>query len=520
MPDIDMKDKKEEEKKDKKPDEEDKDKEEPKKEPPTPLAEIKTNVVHIERAVSTIEPRFTHRVLRTLSALRKRIDDGVLRGAVEDVFPKDSQNKSSLLSWLGPAPPSQPQEMDVDSSASASASAPGTKPPTPTAEPVPEVDVYFRLLILHHILKQSNNGADKDKLSKAKELAQETVQKMHALNRRSMDPIAARFWFAVERTYELIGDLAEARPMFLSAQRTAALRHDDDTQASLINRLLRSYLAYSLYDQADKLVSKTTFPASAGNPQLARYHYYLGRIKAVQLNYSDAHTNLQQSIRRAPPAKVAPGFYQAVHKLFVVVELLMGDIPDRSIFRHPVLEKALIGYFEIVKAVRTGSLSQFQQTLSKHASLFQADKTHTLITRLRQNVIKTGIRRLSLSYSLISLKDICVKLHLDSEEDAEYIVGKAIRDGVIEGKLVHEKGWMECSGAGGTKRGYGPEVADVFGRRIGYCLELHNESVKAMRYPLNAHRKELADAAGAREREKELVKEIQEGDLDDEDGDF
>ena len=31
-----------------------------------------------------------------------------------------------------------------------------------------------------------------------------------------------------------------------------------------------------------------------------------------------------------------------------------------------------------------------------------------------------------------------------------------------------------------------------------------------MRYPLNAHRKELAAAEGAREREKELVKEIQE----------
>ena len=95
--------------------------------------------------------------------------------------------------------------------------------------------------------------------------------------------------------------------------------------------------------------------------------------------------------------------------------------------------------------------------------------------RLRQNVIKTGIRRLSLSYSRISLRDICVKLHLDSEEDAEYIVGKAIRDGVIEGRIVHEKGWMEC---GGQKSGYGPEVSDVFARRISYCLELHNQSVK------------------------------------------
>src|SRR6202012_4615113 len=77
--------------------------------------------------------------------------------------------------------------------------------------------------------------------------------------------------------------------------------------------------------------------------------YYLGRIKAVKLDYTVAHTNLQQAIRRAPQPKAAPGFYQAVHKLFVVVELLMGDIPERSLFRHPVLEKALRGYFDIVK---------------------------------------------------------------------------------------------------------------------------------------------------------------------------
>jgi len=212
----------------------------------------------------------------------------------------------------------------------------------------------------------------------------------------------------------------------------------------------------------------------------------------VQLNYTEAHTNLQQAIRRAPPAKLAPGFYQEVHKFFVVVELLMGDIPDRSLFRHVVLEKALKSYFEIVKgatqvylrfltisltnlAVRTGSLSQFSTTLAKHAAQFEDDNTYTLISRLRQNVIKTGIRRLSLSYSRISLRDICVKLHLDSEEDAEYIVGKAIRDGVIEGSIVHEKGWMECST---VKGGYGPEVSEMFGRRIAFCLDLHNQSVK------------------------------------------
>ncbi|KAF4564663.1 26S proteasome non-ATPase regulatory subunit [Pleurotus pulmonarius] len=498
MADIDMKpaddskDKKDEAKK-----------EDPKPEPPTPVQEIKTNIVLIERAVSTLEPRFTHRVLRSLTSLRKKIDNKVLRDAIEVTYPKDSAAKKSLLTWIPAAAPSD-DAMDVE---------PTTNSKTGTPEPVPEADIYFRLLILHHLLSSPST------YGKAVELAQQTVEKMQALNRRSMDPIASKIWFAVERAYELGGELADARPLFLAAQRTASLRHDDETQASLINRLLRSYLHYSLYDQADKLISKTTFPASAANSQHARYHYFLGRIKAVQLNYSEAHINLQQAIRRAPPPKTAPGFYQAVHKLFVIVELLMGDIPDRGLFRHVVLQKALNAYFELVKAVRTGSLSQFQSTLSKHAAQFEADKTYTLIVRLRQNVIKTGIRRLSLSYSRISLRDICVKLHLDSEEDAEYIVGKAIRDGVIEGRIIHEKGWMEC---GNQKSGYGPEVSEAFSRRIGYCLELHNESVKAMRYPLNAHRKELAAAEVVREREKHIAKGIEDGDIDDDDmgGDF
>lgn len=38
-----------------------------------------------------------------------------------------------------------------------------------------------------------------------------------------------------------------------------------------------------------------------------------------------------------------------------------------------------------------------------------------------------------------------------------------------------------------------------------------------MRYPLNAHRKELAAADSARERERELANEIQDADLDGDD---
>ena len=50
---------------------------------------------------------------------------------------------------------------------------------------------------------------------------------------------------------------------------------------------------------------------------------------------------------------------------------------------------------------------------------------------------------ISLSYSRISLADIAMKLQLDSPQDAEYIIAKAIRDGVIEASLHHQAGYMQ-----------------------------------------------------------------------------
>jgi len=62
------------------------------KAPPTPLAQIKANSVLIDKAVSTIEPRFTQRVLRSLTALRKRADASTLRDAVEEIYPKGERD--------------------------------------------------------------------------------------------------------------------------------------------------------------------------------------------------------------------------------------------------------------------------------------------------------------------------------------------------------------------------------------------------------------------------------------------
>lgn len=50
-------------------------------------------------------------------------------------------------------------------------------------------------------------------------------------------------------------------------------------------------------------------------------------------------------------------------------------------------------------AVRNGDLVQFGDVLDRYGAQFETEKTYTLIVRLRHNVIKTGIRMISLSYS-------------------------------------------------------------------------------------------------------------------------
>jgi 26S proteasome regulatory subunit N3 len=123
---------------------------------------------------------------------------------------------------------------------------------------------------------------------------------------------------------------------------------------------------------------------------------------------------------------------------------------------------------------------------------------------------------ISLTYSRISLRDICLKLHLDSEESAEYIVAKAIRDGVIEATLDHEKGFMQSKEVLDVYRTLEPQKA--FHDRISFCLKMYEESVKAMRFPMNQHRLELKNAEEARERERELAKDIIDGEVNDDDG--
>ncbi|CAG5185092.1 uncharacterized protein ALTATR162_LOCUS11220 [Alternaria atra] len=478
------------------------------------IADIRGNFVLLERAVAQFDTRFTLRALRSISSLRKRLTDRVLCSVIILTYSPNNATARNFIEYIG-------MDGEAIQSVVSQYKEEVQLNKNNTKEPLPEVDVYIAILIQVYLY-------DQKEYEEGAEFAETLVDKIRELNRRTLDSLAAKAYFYFSLFHEEMdpkppskqSPVINIRGKLLAALRSAVLRKDPDTQASVTTLLLRNYLSTADITQADLLVAQTQFPSNAPNNQVARYLYYLGRIRAIQLSYTEAHEHLISATRKSPSAHCATGFYQASMKLLVVVELLMGDIPERDVFSQPRLERAMEPYFRLVQAVRVGDLQGFLKVVQTSSSVFHRDGTYTLILRLRQNVIKTGIRMLSLSYSRISLRDICIRLGLESEESAEYIVAKAIRDGVIEASIDHEKGFMQTKVAGDIYATREP--GEAFHERIRACLTLHDECVKAMRYPMNQHRLELKNAQEARERERELAKEIQDGDIDEDDagGDF
>ena len=196
------------------------------------------------------------------------------------------------------------------------------------------------------------------------------------------------------------------------------------------------------------------------------------------------------------------------------MQLLLGEIPTAPCTATPSRQQAL-PYLQLVQAVRLGDLAAFRSAMEAHHKVFVADSNFTLIQRLRQNVIRAGLRNISLAYSKIKLADVAAKLGLDHPEDMESIAAKAIRDGVIDAFVDHGAGVLVTKEMVDVYATLEPQAA--FHKRITFCLNLHNDAVKAMSYPPDAHKDELPDADMVKERqreEQELAQSLAEEDFD------
>jgi len=182
----------------------------------------------------------------------------------------------------------------------------------------------------------------------------------------------------------------------------------------------------------------------------------------------------------------------------------MGEIPHRSLFANKDFQKHLVPYLQIVNCVKQGEMEKFRQLLKNNAKVFNADKNMALVHRLKHTVIKFGLKKINIAYSRISLKDIMDKLGLESVEETEQIVAKAIRDGVIEATLNHDEMTMQSLSV--TDQYASNEPQQLLSKRIEFCMTLHNDAVKGLTYP-QEDKKDYGDFGDFNE-EKEGEKDI------------
>ncbi|KAG1359450.1 26S proteasome non-ATPase regulatory subunit 3 [Cocos nucifera] len=461
------------------------------------LQHLKEIAALIENGAYTKEVRRIVRAVRLTMMLRRKLRAPVVAAFLTFALPSGSEAHSRLSSYL---PKEDEHEMDVDTATLVGQ--------VSFKYSLPELEIYCYLLVLIFLI-------DQKRYNEAKACSSASIARLKNMNRRTVDVLASRLYFYYSYSYELTNSLAEIRGTLLALHRVASLRHDELGQETLLNLLLRNYLHYNLYDQAEKLRSKAPHFEAHSNQQFCRYLFYLGKIRTIQLEYTDAKESLLQAARKAPAG--AHGFRIQCNKWAIIVRLLLGEIPEKTVFMQKGMKKALTPYFELTNAVRIGDLELFRTVAEKFAGTFSSDRTHNLIVRLRHNVIRTGLRNISISYSRISLADIARKLRLNSDNpvaDAESIVAKAIRDGAIDATIDHSNGWMVSKETGNVYSTNEPQI--VFNSRIAFCLNMHNEAVRALRFPPNSH-KEKESAEKRRERqqqEQELAKHIEEDDDD------
>lgn len=460
------------------------------------VAEIIKNAKFINKSTAAREVKFTTRALKGFTSLRHSL-------TAEDL----SAARARILPQSGICP-------DIDVIFPLSTTSSSTSSPTSsTSVNVSGALAYLHLLVGVWLIDQGRPAEAASLLSGV------GARVIKQVDITSIDPLIAKIFYFCALAHEKKEKAASApshnyvtddvmsnsdfRSKMFSAYNHAGLRRLAETRFTVLNVLLRSYVESSLYEQADRLVSKSGFTSenddsdvsiasstddvTLSSGQYARYYYYVGRIRSVQLDYSGAYDALQHALRKAPEgATSAAAFKVAVAKLLCIVQLLMGEIPERSAFSQPGTRSALKPYLLLAQAVRGGSVRGFHDVVTSHNDVFARDGTLGLVARLRHNVIKAGLRKICAAYSRISLKDVAERLHIVPAEDCEFIVAKAIRDDVIDGVIDHEGGWLATRDTVDVYATQDPRAA--YDKRIRFCFQMHSLAKNSMVFAADAHR--------------------------------
>nr|VDD37294.1 unnamed protein product [Brassica oleracea] len=345
----------------------------------------------IDTGSYTKEVRRIARAVRLTIGLRRKLTSSVLTSFLDFALVPGSEPHSRLSSFTAKG---DEHDMEVDTATSATSATSSKNLPS-------ELEIYCYFIVLLFLI-------DQKKYPELNLVLQQALLVSRTLTDEPSILVVNRRVVFILISSLTVNSLVHLN--LLALHHSATLRHDELGQETLVNLLLRNYFHYNLYDQAEKLRSKAP-PFEAHSNQQCALLLILCSVgisstwgRSEPFSWS---TQMQKKVSFKQPGKplAAPGFRIQCNKWAILVRLLLGEIPERPVFIQKGMEKALRPYFELTNAVRIGDLELFRTVQEKFSETFAQDRTHNLIVRLRHNVIRTGLRNISISYSRISLPD-------------------------------------------------------------------------------------------------------------------
>jgi 26S proteasome regulatory subunit N3 len=94
-------------------------------------------------------------------------------------------------------------------------------------------------------------------------------------------------------------------------------------------------------------------------------------------------------------------------------------------------------------------------------------------------------------------------------------VAKAIRDGVIDAIINHDEGFMQSRESSDVYTSNDPQR--MLDKRIKFCMDLHNDAVKALEYPQKEDKRDFGDLDEEKSMKEEdlLASLLDDLDMDD-----
>lgn len=194
--------------------------------------------------------------------------------------------------------------------------------------------------------------------------------------------------------------------------------------------------------------------------ETGRYSFYHGIINLVRGKYRDAllFFNTADILLRDSTIELK------IKKYTIICKLLLGDFSILYPY-HPELKP----YFALIGAIRRAELSVFKELLEQYKEELFSMNIWFVARRLLTNLLREGLRKISICYSRISVQDINTILGVN----ARFLILSCLRSKFIFGRV--EGGIFY----GESKRPEEPGVE----MRIAEVIDVRKNIKSMVRYP-------------------------------------